>query len=123
MLYYISSYSFKLLCSLRCSYALYCSNALTLSIVFSIMTLFSAVYASSIFKLLFLLWRSLKHFSLLKSVVWLFLLLLLFIRTLIFWFLRPFIAVHMLSLLCTAKIYWLWIFVSLSWYLLWCLSH
>ena len=69
MLHYISPCSFKLFYSLRCSYVFYCSGVLTLLIVSSIMTLFSIIYASSIFKLLFLLQRLLKCLLLLESIV------------------------------------------------------
>ena len=105
MLYYTSLCSFKLFCSLKCSCALYCFSALTLLTVSSIIILFPAIYASSIFKPLFLLWRLLKCLLLLESIVWPFLLWLLFIETLTFGFLRPFVALCTLRLLCSAKIH------------------
>jgi len=123
MLYGTSLCSFKLLCSLRCSYVFYCFNALTLLIVSSIITLFSIVYTSSIFESLLLLWSPLKCLSLLEFLVWLLLFWLLFIRTLTFRFPRPVIAVYMLRFLHTAKIHWLWTFVLLFYCLLWCFFY
>jgi len=113
MFYYTSSCSFKLLCSLRYSYALYCSSALILLTVFSIIILFSTVYTSSISKPLLLLQNSLKRLSLLESIVWPLLLQLLFIGTLTSRFLRPIIAIYILRFLCTAKIHWLQTFIPL----------
>ena len=121
MLYYTSSCSFKLFCFLECSYALYCFGALILSTVFSVMTLLSVVYTSSIFKPLFLLWRLLKCLLLLESIVWP--LLLLFIKISVFRFLRLFIALCTLRLLCFTEIYWFWSSVLLSQCLLWCFLH
>ena len=123
MFYYASLYSFKLLCSLRCNYVFYYFSALTLLTVSSIVTLFPAVYASSIFKSLFLLQRLLKHLLLLKSIVWLFLFQFLSVRILAFRFLKLFVAVHILRFLCTAKVHWFWSSVSLSQCLLWCSLH
>ena len=108
ILYHTSSCSFKLLYFFKCSYALYCSSTLTLLIVSSIMTLFSAVYASSIFKLLFLLWGLLKCLLLLKFIIWPFLLWFLSVEILTFRFLRLFTTIYISSFLCTAKVHWLW---------------
>jgi len=123
MLYYASSCSFKLLCSLRCSCALYYFNTLTLLTVSNIMTLFSTVYTSSIFKPLFLLQRLLKHFLLLEFIVWPLLFWLLFIETLTSRFLRLSVTICMLSFLHTTKIHWFWTSVLLFQCLLWCLLH
>jgi len=111
--------SFELLCSLRCNCALYCSSTLILLIVSSIMILFPAVYISSIFEPLLLLWSPLKCLSLLKSLVWPLLLWLLSIRTLTSRFLKPVVTVCMLRFLCTTKIHWFQTFVLLSCCLLW----
>jgi len=105
MLYYTSPYSFKFFCSLRCSHALYYSSALTLSTVSSVITLFPTIYASSIFKSLFLLQRLLKHLLLLESIVWPFLFQLLSIKILTFRFLRLFVALHTLKLLHSTEIH------------------
>ena len=83
-----SFYSFELLCSFRCSYAFYYSSTLTLSTVSSIITLFSTVYISSIFKPLLLLWSLLKCLSMLESLIWPLLPKLLSIETLVSGFLR-----------------------------------
>jgi len=123
MLYCISLYSFKLLCSLRCNCALYCTSSLTLSTVSSIMTLFFIVHTSSIFKPLLLLWSSLKHLFLLKSLVWPLLLWFLSTGILTSRFPKPVIAICTLRFLCTAKIYWFWTSVLLSYCLLWCFFH
>ena len=87
MLYCTSFYFFKFFCSLRCGHALYCFSTLTLSTVSSIMTLFSIIYTSSIFKPLLLLWGLLKCLSLLESLVWLLLLWLLSVGSLVSGFL------------------------------------
>jgi len=123
MLYCAFSCFFELLCSLKCSCAFYYFSALTLLIVFSIMTLFFTVYTSSIFELLLLLWSLLKCLSLLESLVWFLLLWLLSIGTLTSRFLRPVVAACMLRFLCTAKIYWLWTSIPLSCCLLWCFFY
>ena len=123
MLYCTSSCSFKLLCSLRYSCALYCFSVLTLLTVSSIMTLFSTVYTSSVFELLLLLWSLLKYLSLLEFLVWPLLSWLLFIGILTFRFPRPVVAIHMLRFLCTTKIYWFQTFVSLFYCLLWCFLY
>ena len=114
MFYYAFLCSFELFCSFRCSCAFYCSSALTLLTVSSIMTLFLAIYVSSIFEPLFLLWRLLKCLLLLESIVWLFLLWLLSIGILIFRFLRLFVALHILRLSHSTEIYWFQSFISLS---------
>jgi len=123
MLYYTSFCSFKLLCSLRCSYAFYCTGSLTLLTVSSIMTLLSTVYTSSISKPLLLLWSPLKHLSLLKFLVWLLFLWLLSIGILTSRFLRPIVAIYISRFLCTAKIYWLQTSILLSHCLLWCFLY
>ena len=70
MFYCTSLYSFELLCSLRYGHALYCTGSLTLSTVFSIMTLLPTVYISSISEPLLLLWSPLKCLFLMESMVW-----------------------------------------------------
>jgi len=123
MFYCISSCSFKLFYSLRCNYVFYCSSALILSTVSSIMTLFPTVYTSSISEPLLLLWSPLKCLSLMEFLVWPLLLWFLFIGTLTSRFPRPVIAICTLRFLCTAKIHWLWTSVPLSYCLLWCFFY
>ena len=123
MLYCTSFCSFKLLCFLGCSYALYCFSTLTLLTVFSVMTLLSTVYTSSISEPLLLLWSLPKRLSLLESLIWPLLLQLLSIGTLTFRFPRPIVAVYMLRFLCTAKIHWFWASILLSYCLLWCFFY
>jgi len=123
MLYYVSFYSFKLLCFLRCSYALYCTGSLTLSTVSSIIILFPIVYINSISELLLLLWSLLKHLFLLESLVWPLLLWLLSIGPLTSGFPKSVIAICTLRFLHTAKIYWFWTSIPLSCCLLWCFLY
>jgi len=123
MLYYASSCSFKLLCSIRCGHAFYCSSTLTLSTVSSIVTLFFIIYTSSISKLLLLLWSLFKCLSLLESLVWPLFLWFLSIGILTSRFSRPVVAIYMLRFLCTAKIHWLQTSILLSHCLLWCFLY
>ena len=123
MLYCTSPYSFKLLCSLRCSHALYCSSTLTLSTVSSVITLLFTVHTSSISKPLLLLWSPLKCLFLLESLVWPLLPQFLSIEILTSRFLKPVIAIYILRFLYTAEIYWFQTFISLSYCLLWCFFH
>ena len=123
MFYYTSLCFFKLLCSFKCNCVFYCFSTLTLSTVSSVMTLFPAIYASSIFELLFLLQRLLKHLLLLEFIVWPFLFWFLSIKFLISGFLRLLVVLYTLRLLCFAKIHWFWFSVLLFQCLLWCLLH
>jgi len=118
MLYCASFYSFKLLCSLRCSYALYCSSTLTLLTVSSKIILFPTVYTSSISEPLLLLWSPLKCLSLLKSLVWSLFPQLLSIKILTSRFPKPVVATCILRFLCTTKIHWFQTSILLFYYLL-----
>ena len=123
MLHCISPCSFELLCSLKCSHALYCTGFLTLLTVSSIIILFPTVYTSSIFEPLLLLWSPLKHLSLLESMVWPLLPQLLSIRTLTSKFPWPIVAICTLRFLYTTKIHWFWTSIPLSYCLLWCFLY
>jgi len=87
VLNYTPFYSFKFFYSFGCPYTLYCSSALTFLAIFSVVILFPAIYTSSFFKPLFLLWSPLKRLLLLKSLIWLLLPRLLFVKTFSFRFL------------------------------------
>ena len=70
VLNYIPPYTFKLFHLFRYYGSFDYISTLTILIVSSIISFFSIVYISAVFKLSLLLWGPLKCFSLLESLIW-----------------------------------------------------